>query len=255
MPYTFIMESTSEQGNFKYVGRQLLESNELLLRSYNTSIIELVLSNSPTLKSDSEVLDFGAGVGTLSSILLEKTNTKPVTLEIDETQREILVSRGFKVIGDLRKQEKRFDLIFTSNVLEHIEDDLAVLKELSLCLKDFSSRLIIYVPAFPLLFSDLDRSVDHYRRYSKKDLVEKIKKSGMEVQKCHYADSIGFFATIIIKLIGWKNSVDFTSDKSMRVYDRYIFPLSKTLDKILLKRLLGKNLFAVASLPLPLGKS
>jgi len=88
---------------------------------------------------------------------------------------------------------KKFDVIYCSNVLEHIENDELVLNELNSKLKNAGS-LIIYVPAFQDIYSDLDKKFGHFRRYQKSDLLRKLKNSGFEATKSHYSDSIGFFA-------------------------------------------------------------
>ena len=64
---------------------------------------------------------------------------------------------------------KSYDLIFTSNVLEHIEDDVTILHDLFLHTND-GGQLVVYVPAFQFLYSRLDEKAGHFRRYSKKDL-------------------------------------------------------------------------------------
>ena len=66
------------------------------------------------------------------------------------------------------------DLIYTSNVLEHIDDDLAALKQLRATLSP-GGRIAIYVPAMQVLYSDMDRSLGHYRRYGRQELLAKLK--------------------------------------------------------------------------------
>jgi predicted SAM-dependent methyltransferase len=59
-------------------------------------------------------------------------------------------------------------MIYSSNVLEHIEDDSRALNEMFAKLQ-INGKLAIYVPAFMFLFSDLDIKAGHFRRYSKKE--------------------------------------------------------------------------------------
>jgi hypothetical protein len=49
-----------------------------------------------------------------------------------------------------------------------------------------------------------------------------------------------------LKYFGNKNSISLSNEKALKFYDDYIFPLSKILDQIGLKKILGKNLFIVA---------
>jgi hypothetical protein len=97
-----------------------------------------------------------------------------------------------------------------------------------------------------MLFSDLDRSVGHFRRYTKVDLREKLQTNGFKVRKLQFADSLGFFASLLIRFTGYKSKGNLGGLKSIKLYDKYIFPLSKSLDMIGLKYLFGKNLFSVS---------
>jgi len=107
-----------------------------------------------------------------------------------------------------------------------------------------AGSLIIYVPAFQVLYSDLDEKFGHFRRYQKSDLLRKLKNSGFEVTKSRYSDSIGFFAWLFIKIKGY--SPEKSKEKSMGIYDKYAFPLSKLLDALGCKFLFGKNLLVYA---------
>jgi 2-polyprenyl-3-methyl-5-hydroxy-6-metoxy-1,4-benzoquinol methylase len=85
-----------------------------------------------------------------------------------------------------------FDLILMMDVLEHVEDDLALLNSIINHLKN-PGYLLITVPALPLLWSSHDRFLGHYRRYTLKSLRSLIEASGtLEIMNCHY-----FFASIL----------------------------------------------------------
>ena len=192
-------------------------------------------------------MEFGAGLGALAEIWHETTNTKPECLEIDASLRNCLADLGFTTYKDIDSIYKKFDIIYSSNVLEHIKDDVEALEQLHTKIK-IGGKIAIYVPAFPFLYSKLDASLGHYRRYMKKELVDKLQSAGFQVEKIYYADSIGFFAWLYTKAI---NSVSGSSNalsngNSLYIYDTFIFPLSKFLDAIGLRYLFGKNLFVIA---------
>ena len=109
-----------------------------------------------------------------------------------------------------------------------------------------NGRLAIYVPALPMLFSDLDRKVGHFRRYKKKELISKVRQAGFQVEKCFYSDSIGVLASLMLIILGFRNKAGLGSKKSMMFYDRTIYPISKTLDRFIFKKIIGKNLFLFA---------
>jgi uncharacterized membrane protein len=63
------------------------------------------------------------------------------------------------------------------------------------------------------------------------------------INKARYADSIGFFVSLLYKLINRKSgSID---EKSLVFYDTFLFPLSVLGDTVF-HSLLGKNVFIVA---------
>jgi 2-polyprenyl-3-methyl-5-hydroxy-6-metoxy-1,4-benzoquinol methylase len=103
-------------------------------------------------------------VGTLAQNWEVKTGIKPECLEIDNSLRTMLVDRGFKCHDKPESVTKTYDGIYTSNVLEHIEDDVETLRKIHGMLKP-GCNLVIYVPAFMCLYSELDSSIGHYRRY------------------------------------------------------------------------------------------
>ena len=64
------------------------------------------------------------------------------------------------------------------------------------CLRP-GGRFYLYVPAFPLLFSAMDRKVGHHRRYRLAGLTSQLQRAGFRVLRARYADSLGFFATLL----------------------------------------------------------
>jgi len=118
----------TEFSSFIYSGKAELEKLEANLQNYNKFIVSLFTNHAgPHAKN---ILDFGAGIGTLSNIWKNlRKDSKIACLEVDKAQHSILVSRGFFALETL-PNEMLFDYIFTSNVLEHIENDLETLHTL-----------------------------------------------------------------------------------------------------------------------------
>jgi len=104
----------------------------------------------------------------------------------------------------------------------------------------------VYVPAFMLLYSHIDASVGHYRRYGKKELLNKLEQAQFAILECLYVDSIGFFAWLALKMLGPKQGGGDDLDRNLRMYDKYGYPLSAFLDQIAFKHLFGKNILAIA---------
>lgn len=193
----------------------------------------------------SQLIDFGAGIGTLSLIFREKYNIEPLCVEVDKKNQKYLLERNFQFFEDLTSIPNNSDAIFSSNVLEHIEDDLSVLKIMREQL-DSGGRLCLYLPAKMLLWSKLDEAVGHYRRYEISELRAKCEEAGFKIINIHYADCAGFFASLLMKFLGYNPDDGIGSVESMKFYDKYLFPISKFLDRIGFKYFLGKNIVLVA---------
>ena len=228
--------------NPEYSGARELVIDEKYLNNYKNSIVIKILKY---LRSADKVLEFGAGVGTLAQNWEIKTGTKPECLEIDNSLRNILIDRGFKCYDKPGSITKTYSGIYTSNVLEHIDDDVEALRNIHAMLKP-SCNLVIYVPAFMCLYSKLDASIGHYRRYHKKELFEKLRKSRFEVIDSFYVDSIGFFASLAIKFFGYKGRLRLGGKASLLIYDKLIYPISEVLDALGLRYFFGKNILVAA---------
>jgi SAM-dependent methyltransferase len=232
----------------EYAGTSELLENEESLKNYSWHIINLV-TQSISPKSQPNTLEFGAGTGFLMQIFEEKTGYKPKGIEIDPKLVKIIKDKGYNCFSGTNEIQEKFELIFTSNVLEHIEDDVTALREIKTLLTQ-DGILAIYVPALPILFSQLDHNVGHFRRYRKRELKSKLLASGYEVESIRYVDSLGVLAALLTKVIGYKNQAGLGSRKSLIIYDKAVFPISKILDQMLMKNVLGKNLF-VRARPIP----
>ena len=233
--------------NLQYSGISELEESSKFLVRYNTFVSELFSNELKKFadSSDSKVCEFGAGTGTLSRLFTEQTGEKPLCVEVDLGLINLLTECGYETKEKINLFDCPINFVFSSNVLEHIEDDKSAMSEIYRKLET-DGKFLIYVPAFSILFSGLDSRVGHYRRYSKKELRTKLNESGFIVEKITYVDSLGFFAALLTKFLGYGGKVGLGGERSLKLYDRFVFPISKLLDKIGLKNVLGKNLFCIA---------
>lgn len=236
------MSKQSEQ-NSDYSGLEELLNAEVMTR-YNRFIVDKAMRHAQGAKS---VVDFGAGIGTLSLIFRDHYALEPICVEIDEQNKAYLTKRGFEVLDQMPSGHKA-DLIFSSNVLEHIEDDVAILEMMKDHLAD-RGKIYLYLPAKMLLWSKLDEEVGHYRRYEYAELKDKCQRAGLEIEALHFADSVGFFASLAMKLMGYNKDGGIGSVSSLKVYDKWLLPISKVMDAIGFRYLFGKNIVLVARKP------
>jgi len=206
--------------------------------NYNRYLLNTVRKYAPPR---GKVMDFGAGGGQFAGPL-SKQGMDITALEPDHLLQQRLRAQGIRAIGSTEEvPDASLDYIYTLNVLEHIDDDAMALRSLHAKLVA-NGRLLIYVPAFPLLYTSMDAKVKHVRRYTRSVLTSRVAAAGFRIERVAYADSIGFFATLLFKLIGNKNGN--VSIGALKLYDRVVFPLSRALD-LLTQRWFGKNLLLV----------
>lgn len=135
-----------------------------------------------------KILDLGCGAG-----LNLKHMTKYgdiVGLDCYEDALIFSKSRGIsnlvRASGDkLPLKEGVFDVVCALDVLEHIEDDIAVMNELRRVMAP-TGYLILTVPAFQALWSSHDVVAHHVRRYSKSLLLRNLEKCRFKVSKFTY---------------------------------------------------------------------
>jgi SAM-dependent methyltransferase len=202
-------------------GEKMKENLEIMshAKNYNHYIASLIVNYA---KNCQTLLDFGAGIGTIAKEV--KSLLSHVDILCVEHDQELMsqIPREFPVFQSLEDIEKPVDFIYAVNVLEHIEKDRWTLLEFFKILKP-NGGLFIWVPAHSWLWSSMDFQVGHVRRYSKKELIQKVKTAGFEVINCRYEDPIGLIASMGLK---FTNSISLSK---VKLYDRYIFPISKKL--------------------------
>lgn len=224
-----------------YSGTDNLEVLKLA-RNYNRFLVDRV---SAFWDGKGSALDFGAGIGSFA-LPLRSQGKKVFCIETDPGMNSRLRAEGFETGTALEDfPSAPFSYIYTLNVLEHIREDEEILRRMLLSLEP-GGRIYIYVPAFNLIFSSMDRKVGHFRRYRRSQLVNLLRKLGYQVEHARYADSLGFLVTILYLAFGSKTGD--LNPKAVVLFDRFIFPLSRICD-CALGFFFGKNLEIVAKRP------
>ena len=222
-----------------YTGAENLEVMKDAV-NYNRALLGLVRRRA---RKDSRIVDFGAGVGTFA-LPLQREGYAVECVELDDAQRRVLEAKGLRVWRTLAGvATASVDFVYTFNVLEHIADDAAALREIHRVLRP-GGALLVYVPAFAMLYTSMDRRVGHLRRYRCRDLRHKVEAAGFDVHTAEYVDALGFFATLVYRFAG--SPAGDIDRGALRFYDRFVFPISRWSDRAL-KRVIGKNLLVVAA--------
>jgi SAM-dependent methyltransferase len=198
-----------------------------------------------------ELLDHGAGTGMLTERLLGRA-TRVFALEPDELLSARL-SRRFAATpmvttlpGTIetfleRYGSGRLDAVVSSNVLEHLLDDVGCLRRLHQALRP-GGALAIYVPARGELFGSLDEAVGHRRRYSRSLLRSRLEEAGFVVQWVRYGNLAGVLPWLVAGRLLRRKAIEPTS---LRLFDGLIFPAAARIEA-LLRIPYGLNVAALA---------
>lgn len=220
----------------EYLGTSHLIATQSLVH-YNDYVFKLATKKFP---KQGEILELGPGLGDFTG----RFRNAGTTIDVVETERQfhpVLARLSRKVASSLDELQGRYDAILSVNVLEHIEDDEAILRQLNAKLKP-GGVISLYHPAGPSLYGQLDKLVHHYRRYTKEEMVRKVQAAGFVVEESRYVDSLGWLVMRLYKLLGIGDGS--VTPWSMKLYDLTVFPISRILDP-LVGRSFGRSIFVL----------
>jgi glycosyltransferase involved in cell wall biosynthesis/phospholipid N-methyltransferase len=138
-----------------------------------------------------KVLEIGAGIGNLTMNLTPRSlywasdincHYLHELTKLQETRPYLRSSRVDLTAGQSFPDEHKFDTVICLNVLEHIEDDVAALRNVWAALEE-GGKAIVLVPQGPGLYGSLDRVLGHCRRYDSKQLRLVAEMAGFQVRE------------------------------------------------------------------------
>jgi len=86
-------------------------------------------------------------------------------------------------------QRGSFELVCATDVIEHLDDDVAALAGMRYVSAPLG-RLLLTVPAYQALWSDSDVQLHHRRRYTTRRLARAVVAAGWRVERVTYFNSI-----------------------------------------------------------------
>ena len=202
------------------------------------------------------IWDAGAGIGSVSELLLEGAERLLVTefgqKNLATLQRRFADRPRVRVeFCDLSQDtgrafaEEQLDTIVSLDVLEHLENDRFALRLFHDVLQP-GGRLCLKVPAHPWLYGSMDRASLHFRRYSRGKLREALLSCGFEIERLRPMNAP---ATLPYLLKGkvlkkGKNFSGTLNSNRLGFYDRVI-PWIEGFERVV-PPLFGLSLIAIA---------
>jgi len=151
---------------------------------------------------NSLTLDIGCGTGSNLSALV---STRLHVIGLDRSVYALHFVRrkgGFPLLaGDLSYlpiKTRSVGLIIAMDIFEHLEEDAEGIFESHRVLNK-GGILILTVPAFRFLWGIQDVVTGHKKRYSKKEITNKLKEAGFEIFKSSYFNFFLFFPILIAR--------------------------------------------------------
>lgn len=222
----------------------LLEKEQWWFRARRDAILKLVKK----VNRDARILDVGCSTGILLQELEKLGFTNLFGIDVSKKAVEASIHRGFAnsfvMNGENPEFEAgSFDLIISSDSLEHMEFDNKALENWFKLLKSNGS-LIVFVPAFMFLWSNHDVVNQHYRRYTRKILEQKVVQKGFTLKASGYWNFALFFPVALQrltkKILGIGGEWDNDLDQTPKIINKILYTILK-----LENSLYDKNLFPV----------
>lgn len=184
------------------------------------------------------VLEAGCGIGNLTEFLLDRDQL--IACDIDPFYVE-MIDRRFGHLENFQTRRldlasdtdlhslksEQLDTILCLNVLEHIVNDDQVLRNFHQCLAP-GGKAVILVPQHPWLYTPVDQTLGHQRRYTAHELNRKLEAAGFQVVHTQGFNRLG--------TIGWYVSGKWLGKRhlepgQMRTYNR-VLPLAKLFERL-----------------------
>jgi SAM-dependent methyltransferase len=145
------------------------------------------------------ILDVGCGTGANIQMLSNFGITEGV--DVSSEALDFCRARGLSKVKQgeaetLPYEDASFDLVTGLDVVEHLDDDIAGLREMRRVLRP-DGRVLLFVPAFMFLWGVQDDISHHRRRYTIPQLRQRLSEAGFTVERATYAN-ITFFPPILI---------------------------------------------------------
>ena len=187
MLHTYPILYRVEQSHWWHVGRRRIISG------FVQQICEQITGHRP------RILDVGCGTGANLMLLSEFGEAEGVDISPDALAfcRERGLDRvRLGAAESLPFAAGEFDLVTALDVVEHLDDDLAGLREMHRVLRP-GGRILLFVPTFMFLWGVQDDVSHHRRRYRMPELARVVEQAGFEVERTTYAN-ITFFLPILL---------------------------------------------------------
>jgi SAM-dependent methyltransferase len=166
------------------------------------AIIRALLARAD-VKERPRILDAGCGTGRNLleySELGEASGVDSSQLAVDYCQARGLTNVRRGSLEELPFEDGEFDLLLLADVIEHVDDDVVVLRELRRVAAP-GAVMIVTTPAYKWLWGSHDVSHHHKRRYTRPELLERARAASWEPTQATYFNTLLFPPIAAVRLL------------------------------------------------------
>lgn len=197
--HTYAIMRRVEQSHWWFVGRRKIISSFLERVCSDLKKTRAAPDNPSQPAEPLKILDVGCGTGANLEMLSQFGAAEGVDVSTEALsfcRERGLVNVKAGTAEHLPYEAGSFDLVTGLDVVEHLDDDNAGLREMARVLRR-DGRAVLFVPAFMFLWGVQDDVSNHRRRYTLKELKRTVRESGFEIERASYVN-LSFFAPILL---------------------------------------------------------
>ncbi|MBU2604943.1 MAG: class I SAM-dependent methyltransferase [Alphaproteobacteria bacterium] len=171
------------------------------------------------IPADAAVVDIGTGTGANLRLLKEMGFSRVTGIDASPEAARWCAEKGLGEVkaGDIRAlplADNSVDLIMATDVVEHVDEDDAALREISRVLRPDGLALIT-VPAFPSLWGLQDIKSHHYRRYRMDPFLRLLERTGLKVEKRFHFNFLLFVPIFLARQVLRVGKIDLNSENEV----------------------------------------
>jgi len=235
MQHTYPILYEVEESHWWCIGRRRI------IGSFVKDICSKITDHRP------QILDVGCGTGANFKMLAHFGDVQGVDVSSDAVA--FCRERGLKNVKQgaaesLPFADNGFDLVTAFDVVEHMDDDVAGLREMHRVLRP-GGRLLLFVPTFMFLWGVQDEVSNHRRRYRLAELRRSVTAAGFHVERTAHANITFFLPVLLVRKLMRLTGIRAETESSINI---------RALNRVF-GALLGSERYWLRYLNIPFGVS
>ncbi|HBB94308.1 MAG TPA: methyltransferase type 11 [Blastocatellia bacterium] len=207
MKHTYPILYELEESHWWHIGRRRI------IGSFVKEICSKITDHYP------QILDVGCGTGANLKMLAQFGDAQGVDVSSDAVafcRERGLGNVKLGAAESLPFEDNGFDLVTALDVVEHMDDDVAGLREMRRVLRP-EGRLLLFVPTFMFLWGLQDEVSNHRRRYRLAELRRAVTAAGFQVERTAHANITFFLPVLLVRKLMRLTGIRVETESSINI--------------------------------------